>query len=335
MFNWLKNRSTKLLFPVLSGLLVAGTVMAAEMYYDFDTSEYVVNEAQRFVGALDITGDTTLTGDFTANTDQFFIDSSTGGVGIGTLNISDLRFKISVTSQSAGDDYTNENKIASNVQADITGGTLRIAEEEEFACGNSLSHGGLTYGTVLAADGNCWLDRNLGATRTATAFNDADSYGHLFQWGRDADGHEIVTSGTTSTLATSDTPGHGDFILRNAYPYDWRSPQNDNLWQGVGGVNNVCPAGFRLPTELEWGALVTAESITNRATAFSSTLALPSAGTRNRASGALYYRGSSGHYWSSSVSGTNARLLYFYSSSVDPASAYNRASGFSVRCVID
>jgi len=308
------------------------------MYYDFDTSEYVVNEAQRFVGALDITGDTTLTGDFTANTDQFFIDSSTGGVGIGTLNISDLRFKISVTSPSAGsagDDYTNENKIASNVQADITGGTLRIAEEEEFACGNSLSHGGLTYGTVLAADGNCWLDRNLGATQTATALDDADSYGHPFQWGRDADGHEIVTSGTTSTLATSDTPGHGDFILPSEGPHDWRSTQNDNLWQGVNGVNNVCPAGFRIPTEYEWRALVTAESITNSATAFSSTLALPSAGYRSRQSGALYNRGSRGHYWSSSVSGSNARYLYFLSSSVYPATTNYRAIGFSVRCVID
>ena len=29
------------------------------------------------------------------------------------------------------------------------------------------------------------------------------------------------------------------------------SGQNDNLWQGVNGVNNLCPSGFRLPTSTE------------------------------------------------------------------------------------
>ncbi len=36
-----------------------------------------------------------------------------------------------------------------------------------------------------------------------------------------------------------------------SYHYDWRSPQNDNLWQGVNGINNPCPSGYRLPTEAE------------------------------------------------------------------------------------
>jgi hypothetical protein len=61
----------------------------------------------------------------------------------------------------------------------------------------------------------------------------------------------------------------------------------------------------------------------------------PSAGNRSRASGALNNRGSNGNYWSSSVSGTNARNLNFNSSSVNPANTNNRANGFSVRCVKD
>ena len=32
---------------------------------------------------------------------------------------------------------------------------------------------------------------------------------------------------------------------------DWRSPQSNNLWQGVNGVNNPCPGGYRLPTDAE------------------------------------------------------------------------------------
>jgi uncharacterized protein (TIGR02145 family) len=337
MFNWLKNRSTKLIFPILSGLLVAGTVIAAEMYYDLDIAEIVVNESQRFVGALSITGDTTLTGDFTANTDQFFIDSSTGSVGIGTTGHSGSKFIINIKNSQAEDTFADEGKIATNIQGDISGGSLRIREiEQAFVCGNTLiGQDGLTYGTVLAGDGNCWFDRNIGATRVAVAYNDVDSYGHLFQWGRNDDGHEFVTSGTTATLSMSDTPPHSNFILSSVSPFDWRSPQNDNLWQGVNGVNNVCPAGFRIPTEYEWGALVTAESITNRATAFSSTLALPSAGYRLLGSGTLLNLGSSGSYWSSSVSETFARTLTFYLGSVDPVHLNNRAFGFSVRCVMD
>lgn len=40
--------------------------------------------------------------------------------------------------------------------------------------------------------GDTWMDRNLGANRAATSFNDSESYGHLFQWGRFADGHQCV-----------------------------------------------------------------------------------------------------------------------------------------------
>src|SRR6056297_1536419 len=79
--------------------------------------------------------------------------------------------------------------------------------------------------------GEIWMDRNLGATQVATSSTDADAYGDLYQWGRAADGHQLRTSGTTSTLATSDIPGHSDFITIGSSPYDWRSPQNDNLWQ--------------------------------------------------------------------------------------------------------
>src|ERR1035437_8429 len=99
---------------------------------------------------------------------------------------------------------------------------------------------GLSYITVLAEDGKIWLDRNLGATQVATAFNDYQAYGSLFQWGRTADGHQLIThtsataatpvNGNTSTLSSSDTPGNALFIKVSLTPFDWRSPQNNNLW---------------------------------------------------------------------------------------------------------
>jgi len=58
----------------------------------------------------------------------------------------------------------------------------------------------------------------------------------------------------------------------------------------------------------------------------------PVAGYRNNSTGALTNVGSNGNYWSSTVSGTNARYLSFASSDAY-MNASNRAYGFSVRCI--
>ena len=178
------------------------------------------------------------------------------------------------------------------------------------------------------------MDRNLGASQVATSSADAAAYGDLYQWGRAADGHESRTSGTTSTLATSDTPGDGNFITNGSSPYDWRNPQNDNLWQGVSGTNNPCPSGYRLPTEAEWEAEIATWSFANATGAFASPLKLPVAGRRGNSNGTLYDVGSYGYYWSSTVDGTYARGLNFGSSNAGMGSG-SRADGFSVRCLKD
>ena len=91
--------------------------------------------------------------------------------------------------------------------------------------------------------GKTWMDRNLGASQAATSSTDDAAYGDLYQWGRRADGHQCRTSPTTATLSSIDQPAHGNFITIGSTPYDWLSPQNVNLWQGVNGVNNPCPSG--------------------------------------------------------------------------------------------
>jgi hypothetical protein len=59
----------------------------------------------------------------------------------------------------------------------------------------------------------------------------------------------------------------------------------------------------------------------------------PKAGYRDRTDGSLGSLSSFGTYWSSSPSSSNALSLFFGSTSVDPADYFNRASGFSVRCI--
>ncbi|MDI6401180.1 PEGA domain-containing protein [Balneolaceae bacterium ANBcel3] len=185
------------------------------------------------------------------------------------------------------------------------------------------------------ATGRIWMDRNLGASRAATSSTDAEAYGDLYQWGRAADGHQKRNSPTTSNLSSSDQPGHGSFILSSRDTnWDWRSPQNDDLWQGVNGINNPCPSGYRLPTEAEWEAERGSWSSNNAAGAFASPLKLPLAGFRYSSSGSLFAVGSGGRCWSSSVSGSGARGLGFGSSTAGMGS-YSRARGYSVRCTKD
>ena len=175
------------------------------------------------------------------------------------------------------------------------------------------------------------MDRNLGATQAAGSSTVVDAYGDLYQWGRFSDGHQCRTSATNPTLSSTDQPAHGDFIIGVS---DWRSPQNDNLWQGVNGINNPCPSGYRIPTEAELEAERLSWSATTSVGAFASPLKLPMAGNRNRSNGSLANVGTLGHYWSSTVSGANARYLSFSSSNAAMLDYY-RAYGFSVRCLKD
>jgi uncharacterized protein (TIGR02145 family) len=185
---------------------------------------------------------------------------------------------------------------------------------------------------INPATGKIWMDRNLGATQKATSSTDADSYGDLYQWGRRADLHQCRNSMTTSTLSSSDQPAHGSFIITNNAPFDWRSPQNTNLWQGVNGVNNPCPIGYRLPTQTELNSERTSWSTNSATGAFGSTLKLPMAGFR-MSSGSLLSVGTNGVYWSSTVNTTFSHQLYFTSSDAFVGNSYDRARGLSVRCL--
>jgi uncharacterized protein (TIGR02145 family) len=184
------------------------------------------------------------------------------------------------------------------------------------------------------ATGKIWMDRNLGATQAATSSTDVNAYGDLYQWGRRSDGHQCRNSVNTTTLSSTDQPAHGDFTTINSGNYDWRSPQNTNLWQGVNGINNPCPSGYRLPTNAELDAERSSWNQNNSAGAFASPLKLPVAGGRANSNGSLGSVGTGGSYWSSTVNGTVSYNLNFTSSNAIMFINY-RANGFSVRCLKD
>lgn len=192
--------------------------------------------------------------------------------------------------------------------------------------------------------GKIWMDRNLGASQVATSSTDFNAYGSLFQWGRAADGHQLITwtsatagtavNGNVSGPYNSDTPSTVLFITVANSPYDWRTNQNINLWQGLNGFNNPCPWGYRLPTVTEWSAELASWPSNNADGAYNSILKLTLAGLRSRDRGDVNYTGESASYSSSTVDGINSNIL-----SITPTDAAIgisvRARGSSVRCIKD
>ena len=130
-----------------------------------------------------------------------------------------------------------------------------------------------------------WLNNNLGAEYTnmgsslfdpgqqAKEHGDYNAFGSLFQWGRPADGHELVayTSGTTynfkypatNTLATTYPPGHSNRItppistvtstnitLNTSYAAS-NTVFPNSAWSSLDNDNAACPTGFRVATASE------------------------------------------------------------------------------------
>lgn len=181
--------------------------------------------------------------------------------------------------------------------------------------------------------GRTWLDKNLGAIQVATSITDADAYGDLFQWGRAADGHEHRNSSTTTGLAYSDSTGHSDFILRDTYPYNWRSAFG-LPWQGVNGISNPCPTDYRVPTEAEFIEEYESWSSLDLYGAFSSVLKIPAGGTRYHNDGLFHNVGSGARFWTSTTSGVYSKHVVINTDTIFMY-PWGRAQGMSVRCILD
>ncbi|CAC9583410.1 hypothetical protein BHECKSOX_1876 [Bathymodiolus heckerae thiotrophic gill symbiont] len=191
---------------------------------------------------------------------------------------------------------------------------------------------GLTYRLVTSPDtGRVWLDRNLGAIQACTSSANSACYGNLYQWGRDDDGHESRTSSTDGTRLAGISTVSTNYITGNN---DWTTVSSGAsalriaAWAN-GGSNDICPAGFSVPTETELAADTTGASITNSASAFSSFLKLPVSGIRF-ADASINREGSTGYLWARS-NGNGSHLRY-KSGNASINGAY-RAHGIGVRCI--
>ena len=225
---------------------------------------------------------------------------------------------------------------------------------------DGVSYGkGIVIGDVIWAPVNCGYEPSNGDYK-------GYPYGKLYQWGRkygqgystsyDASVPEIV-EGQISEVNGQKENYSNTFFTASEYPYDWMTPQNDNLWNSGIEENPVkteydpCPDGWRVPTYTEL------EKLSNIRSTFlkvegqngryfcgdytylddAPQVFFPAAGYRS-VDGDFTSRGTMGLYWSSSpytISDIKyyAGRLFFNSSGVDPDPDDLRAEGYSVRCV--
>ncbi|VVH66925.1 hypothetical protein BSPLISOX_2589 [uncultured Gammaproteobacteria bacterium] len=210
---------------------------------------------------------------------------------------------------------------------------------------NTIVFNGLTYGLVLSPyTGRVWLDRNLGATRVATLSTDSEARGYHYQWGRNDDGHEFISSTTLETRATSITPATNAFITSKANGADWTTIDGNGSLRTAawadGGVNDICPVGFSVPTkeELKKDTVDTYPNIASRwndIKAFNSFLKIPVAGYRNK-DGTVQATHII-HMWTRSSAGVNPYYLYITSNQGDARieDGFPRIFGMTVRCIKD
>ncbi len=213
--------------------------------------------------------------------------------------------------------------------------------------------------------GRTWLNNNLGAeyanvdssdynpSQQATTSTDYLAYGSLFQWGRKADGHELInwTDGTHgtgkygATTSKANEPSDSLYIVEANAQHDWRVDRDDTLWASESSANNVCPVGYRLPLdptgaddgENEWYQETNTWSTKNMVGALTSNLKLVRAGIHDGTNGTVSGNSNLGGYWTGSTFGVNAHSIDFNSNGVRTNNAgFNyRTDGNYVRCIKD
>ena len=221
---------------------------------------------------------------------------------------------------------------------------------------DDVSYGkGIVIGDVIWAPVNCGYE-------PATSDSKGYPYGKLYQWGRkygqgysasyDASVPEIV-EGPISAINGQKENYSNTFFTASEYPYDWMTPQNDNLWNSGTEENPVktkddpCPEGWRVPTYAEldrlnnsYSSFMTVGGQKGRyfcgdytyldSAPFSSFF--PATGYRSYNDGSALNRRTYGRYWSSRPNSNDAYCFSFGDGGVSMPGT-KRAFGYSVRCV--
>lgn len=257
---------------------------------------------------------------------QNCINFTSDGIGIGsfTSNITGLSpsttyFVRAYATNSEGTAYDVDDVSFTILTPWSCGATLGITHTAGAIAPVNKT---VNYGTVqtnLTGSNKCWITQNLGADHQATSATDATeaSAGWYWQFNRKQGYKHDGTTRTPSTTWISSINENSDWL-----------PANDPCALLLG-------SGWRLPTNTEWTNADQTGGWDNYNETFASVLKLHAAGLLNYSVGSLLSRGSNGLYWSSSQLGSDYGLHLGFSSGYSFMDFYDKASGFSARCLRD
>lgn len=262
-------------------------------------------------------------------------------------------------------DFPNNDTLVYNVNQTLSGYSVlqKLNKGQGFilnATGNctvtpiepvqDILYKGFNYKTVTSPTTNkVWLDRNLGASKVcdqnrnmfasdlAYETSQKDCFGDYYQWGRGADGHQIVSSATRTSLLPYNNTTISSFVLTDSSTtyYDWATGDTNGQYRNpllakTDGTY-ICPVGFRVPTMSE--LMAEASNMTN----LINVLKFPLNGYKsNNTANKVYYKGYTGGVWSQTPDNTNPKygtsLIYEqYTSSQRNGDL--RAIGRGIRCI--
>ena len=268
-----------------------------------------------------------------------------------SLTVGDTYTDAGATATDDTDGNITNKIVVHNPVDTAVAGTYTVTYDVSDAAGNaadqvtrtvtvaaySVTYHGTTYGAVKSPyTDKIWLDRNLGASQVCTSFDDGDCYGDYYQWGRNVDGHEKITSDATASQAV-DISSSGDKFIK--WHTDWASVDTNGSaraaqWASLDG-SSVCPAGFRVPTVGEIKAELFdpgSAQIQNRDDAYDSFLKLPSAGERDT-NGNSHDIDTKGYLWTVIPNESPTARYLVFGETTHAVHYHNRAAGLPVRCI--
>ncbi len=208
------------------------------------------------------------------------------------------------------------------------------------------------WAMVSATDTLYFLCHNLASANTcADPFTPSwEIIGGYWQWGRKGPDSTQWLNTNTANFAHGPTgSGAGDANEGAIAGWNTTSAPIGSWSDSIKTAEDPCPAGFRVPTEAQWQAMIDNNnessvgtwtvSATNYSSGnfFGSNLMLPLAGYRESTDGSLSDRGQYGVYWSSSSAGSSnsPELTIYRANGAETYYFGTKTYGFSVRCAAE
>ena len=278
---------------------------------------------------------------------------STGSFWSSTGVGDDHIYSLDVRANRVNQDYSSNRNAGISIRCIAKNGTeperkLKMQQMTAATCPGDIttvvdSRDGEEYNVGLLADGNCWMLDNLRLdpeTLTTTLNSSNTNMPANYTFELPASNSDFLTDSYTKPHIYTDNKDttYGRYGPAGVYYNYCAASAGTYCYAASGGGNayyDICPKGWRLPTDEENGELpaLKAAYYGNTNPNFYNGFHRASAGYYSTSS--LTYQGMDDFFWTSTMH-NDYMMRTIYSDDIDPSSTTQttRASGLSIRCVM-